>query len=168
MTGALLFPFGVRLSTLLTGLAFVSFAAVYRDKRVVLAGWAWLTGFEAAFQATALIIGHPLPFGIDGPIFYVVLGAITVPFSLRFWTRPSLRLMLGVAAIWVIWLATGFHVNLHHMHGFSPFAEALNESAKTLWAVAYLWPLWQQRRRPHPPTGELLSSPRAVALLRRG
>ena len=143
----LLFPLGVRLSTWLTGLAFVSFAAVYRDKRVVLAGWAWLTGFEAAFQTTALILGHPLPFGVDGPIFYVVLGVITVPFSLRFWTRPSARLMLGVAVIWVIWVSTGFHVNEHHMAGFNPFAEALNEAAKTLWAAAYLWPLWQEKRR---------------------
>lgn len=158
----LLFPLGVRLSTWLTGLAFVSFAAVYRDKRVVLAGWAWLTGFEAAFQTTALILGHPLPKGIDGPIFYVVLGLITVPFSLRFWTRPSRRLMLGVAVIWVVWLATGFHVNEHSMAGFNPLAEALNEGAKTLWAAAYLWPLWQEKRRFHTRTAAVAASPIAA------
>lgn len=169
MIGALLFPFGVRLSTLLTGLAFVSLATYYRDRRFVLAGWAWLTGFEATFQATALILGHPLPEGIDGPIFYVVLGLITVPFSLRFWVRPSARLMTAVALIWVVWLATGFHVNLHHMARFSSSAEALNEGAKTLWAAAYIWPLWRQvRRQPRPRLALTLSSPRALALLRRG
>ena len=159
---ALLFPFGVRLSTLLTGLVFVSFAAAYRDKRFALAGWAWLTGFEAAFQATALALGHPLPKGIDGPIFYVVLGVITVPFALRFWSRPSVRLMAGVAAIWVVWLATGFHVNEHEMAGFRPSAEVLNEAAKTLWAVAYLWPLWQQSRRRRPHTRAVVPSPIGV------
>jgi hypothetical protein len=155
---ALLFPFGVRLSTLLTGFAFVSFGAVYRDRRFILAGWAWLTGFEAAFQSTALVLGHPLPKGIDGPIFYVVLGLITVPFALRFWGRPSARLMACVAAIWVIWVATGFHVNEHDMARLNPFAEALNEGAKTLWAVAYLWPLWQLARR-QPRRGTMLASP---------
>jgi hypothetical protein len=148
----LLFPLGVRLSTWLAGLAFVSFAAFYRDRRFLFAGWAWLTGFEAVFQATALTLGHPLPFGIDGPIFYVLLGVITVAFSLRFWSRPSWRLMAVVAAIWVVWVATGFHVNEHHTAGLNPLAEVFNESMKTLWAVAYLLPLWLlARRRPRRP-----------------
>ena len=150
--GVLLFPLGVRLSTWLTAFAFVSFAAYYRDRRFLLAGWAWLTGFEAAFQATALTLGHPLPFGVDGPIFYVVLGVITVSFSLRFWNRPSWRLMVVVAIIWAAWVATGFHVNQHHTAGLNPLAEVFNESTKTLWAVAYLWPLWllsrHRKRRP--------------------
>ena len=68
-----------------------------------------------------------------------------------FWFRdavpkPDLWLMALVAVVCVAWVATGFHVDSHGMVGFEPSAEALNEAAKTLWALAYLVPLCRLRR----------------------
>lgn len=48
--------------------------------------------------------------------------------------------------VWAVWIATGFHVNGHTMTGLDPSAEALNEGAKTLWALAYLVPLMRSSR----------------------
>jgi hypothetical protein len=145
MAGDLLFPIGgIRLSTLACAAAFLVLAVIRRDQRALLAGWAWLSGFEAAFQSLSLILG-PLPFGIDGPIFYVVLGLATVPWITVHGVKPSLRLMVVTAAIFAVWVATGFHVNDHGMTGFDPLAEGLNEAAKTAWAIAYLWPLLTRR-----------------------
>lgn len=136
-----MFPLGVRLSTWLAATAFLALAGWRRDRAPLLAGWAWLTGFEAIFQATALTLGHPLPVGRDGPIFYVTLGLITVPWLAWHGVLPSPRLMAAVAILWAVWVAAGFPVNPHQAAAVDPAAEILNEVTKTLWAAAYLWPL---------------------------
>lgn len=140
---AVLFPLGVRLSTWVVLAVFVA-VAVRRDEwPPVLAAAAWLTGWEATFQVASFASGN-LPVGPVGPTFLVVVGAVTVPIVTRAGVHPDLRL-LGVAfLVFAVWVATGFHVNGHSMVGFDPAAEALNEAAKTLWAVAYLVPFWRR------------------------
>ena len=54
--------------------------------------------------------------------------------------------MGAVAVVWIIWVAMGLPVS--RATAFSPTAEALNELAKTLWAVAYLVPLLNPLERP--------------------
>jgi len=135
-----LFPLGVRLSTWLVATAFIGLAVWRRDWRPILAAWAWMTSWEAVFQ-TASIGFDRLPVGIDGPIFYIVLAVATVPVLVRYNIRPDWRVMGLAVAVFVVWVATGFHVNGHTMAGFDPAAEVLNEAAKTLWAVAFLLPL---------------------------
>jgi len=137
----ILFPFGIRLSTLLAVAAFLALAALRRDRAPLLAGWVWICGFEAVFQATSLTLGHPLPTGRAGPVFFVILGAITVPWFTRHGARPSLPLVALFAVIWTVWVVIGFPVNQHTMTGFDPLAEALNEAAKTTLGLAYLLPL---------------------------
>ena len=164
-----LFPFGVRLSTWLAILAFAGLAIARKDWRPLLAGWAWITGWEATFQVFSLAFGR-LPVGPDGPIFYIILGCVTVPFAARHGARPSLPILACAVGLLVLWLATGFHVNGHTTIGFDPTAEALNEAAKTLWAVAYLWPLVKRERRPHPKGDSRwrqVYTDRGVAVLRK-
>src|SRR5262249_9579006 len=75
-----------------------------------------------------------------------LLGIGFVVYAARHGARPSLPLLAAALAVWVVWIATGFHVNGHTMVGFDPAAEALNEGTKTLWALAYLAPLMRSRR----------------------
>ena len=71
---------------------------------------------------------------------------------MRVGVRPWWPLVGLTAALWAIWMATGFHFNGHGMTGFSISAELFNETAKTLWALAYLVPLLvqEQEGRPRP------------------
>jgi hypothetical protein len=138
--GSIMFPFGVRLSTELAAFAFVLFALARRDWSPLLAGWAWLSGFELAYQLTRMAgVGGQLRFGPDGPIFYIVLGAISVTWLTWYGVRPWLPLMVLVAAGWALWIIFGFQP------GYSSTGEALNESVKTLWALAYFAPLVRGR-----------------------
>lgn len=154
---AILFPFGVRLSTWLAIAAFISLALAQRSRMPILAGVAWITGFEAAFQAISLTLGK-LPLGPDGPIFYILLAAVAVPLTYRAGVRADLRILAVAVALMAAWVAGGFHVNGHTMTGFDPAAEAVNEAAKTLWALAYIAPLWAVsrhcRRRTAPDSAE--------------
>jgi hypothetical protein len=138
---AVVFPFGVRLSTWIALAAFLALAVARRDGRPLAAGAAWFFGFEAAYQASALATGHGLPaLGAVAP-FMIGLGAVVVGFASARGVHPAWRLMLVVAAIWTIWLAIGFPANGPTLVGFDPLAEALNEAAKSVWALAYLLPL---------------------------
>jgi hypothetical protein len=159
---AILFPLGVRFSTWLTAVVFVFLAIANRDRRFLLAGIAWLTGFEAAFQVASLTLGR-LPLGLPGPIFFIIFGLTVVAFVTRSGVRPDLSLLFLAFAFFAAWVATGFHLNGHQhgmfsLHtriaGFDPTAELLNDVSKTLWAAAYLVPLlrrqtpaWSWRRR---------------------
>jgi hypothetical protein len=141
---SILFPLGgVRLSTAVTFAVFVTLAIARADRRPLLAAFAWLLGFEAAFQATALVVGHPFPLGRSESVFFLVLGTIVVVWTRRRGTRVYWPPLVAAGVLWVIWVATGFHTNFHTTHpaAFDPFAEVLNEVAKTLWAIAYLVPL---------------------------
>jgi len=134
----ILFPLGVRLSTWIGLATFITFAAFYRDRRFLIAGLVWMTGFEAVYDISSFI-ANPSHWSLN--VFFFICSVFTV-----FWFRNAvltadLRLMALVAVVWVVWVATGFHLNGHRMVGFEPSAEALNEGAKTLWALAYLVPL---------------------------
>jgi hypothetical protein len=138
---AILFPLGVRLSTWIVLGVFLLFGV--RDRRYWLAGAAWLTGFEAAYQVTSLATGHPLPGWGFMPFVFMAIGVTVVGFSASRNVRPSASMMSVVAVLWVVWVASGFHVNGPTSIHLDPAAEVLNEAAKTLWGVAYLWPLWK-------------------------
>lgn len=151
---AILFPLGVRLSTLLTAAAFVAVAAVRRDRLPLLAGFAWLAGFEAAFQVASLLVDR-LPLGLPSPIFFITLGAATLVLAHRRRVRVQYGFLAAGLLLMVVWVATGFHLNGHQhgmfsLHtriaGFDPTAEFLNEASKTAWALAYLWPLLRRGR----------------------
>jgi hypothetical protein len=138
---AVLFPVGVRLSTWLALAAFPLLALLRRDGRALGAAAAWFFGFEGAYQATALVTGNGLPaLGVAAPIL-VVVGAVAVAIASRARILPAWRVMTVVAAVWIAWVAIGFPANAATLAGFNPMAEVLNEAAKTLWALAYLWPL---------------------------
>jgi hypothetical protein len=139
----------IRTSTLVTMAVFVVLG-VLRDRRFWLAAAIWLGGFEAAFEFTvgmrSLVHSGFHPDAWWAPVvMFVAVGIVLlcVLAAVRIDVRPSLPLLGLAAVVWGIWLLTGFHVNEHDMVGFDPFAEALNETAKTLWAAAYLVPLWK-------------------------
>lgn len=142
-----LFPLDVRLSTWLALAAFAATPLIRPGLATLYACVAWLFGFEAAFQATALTLGHPLPVGLDGPIFFVVVGSGVVIWLSRRGVRPSAPIMALVVFVWVAWLAAGFPVNGHTTVGLNVPAEILNEAAKSLCALAYLWPVWHSAPR---------------------
>jgi hypothetical protein len=151
---AILFPLGVRLSTLIAAGGFVAVAAVRRDRLALLAGFAWLAGFEAAFQVASLFLNR-LPLGLPSPIFFITLGATTLVVAHRKGVRVHPRFLAVGVLFMIVWIATGFHLNGHQhgmfsLHtriaGFDPTAEVLNEASKTAWALAYLWPLLGRAR----------------------
>ncbi|HEY2354369.1 MAG TPA: hypothetical protein VGH79_05660 [Gaiellaceae bacterium] len=146
----IVFPIGVRLSTLVAAAAFVALAAVRRDKTPLIAGWVWLVTFEAAFQIVSVVLDR-LPLGPANPVFWLSVAAVTV-FSTRRRVRPDVRFLAAAALVGAIWVATGFHLNANepghglftfheHILGFDWRAEVLNELAKMLWAAAYFLPL---------------------------
>jgi len=139
-----LFPTGnARLSTIVAVSAFVALAIMRRSWLPVAGCLAWLFGFEAAFNTTVLALGRPAPLDALHYVPYLAIG-IVVPFVLaRRGVRPDWYLLAAAVVVWLIWVASGFHVNEHSMVGFDPLAEAFNEGTKTLWAAAYFLPLWK-------------------------
>jgi hypothetical protein len=147
----ILFPLGVRLSTWAALGAFLVLGV--RDRRYWLAAAAWIGGFEVLYQATVttkdLIHNgfHPSVWWAPVVVFGVfLLGIGFVVWAARHGARPSIPLLAAALGVWGIWIATGFHVNGHTLTGLDPTAEALNEGAKTLWALAYLVPLMRSSR----------------------
>lgn len=145
---ASVFLFDVRISTIVALMAFAALALTRRSGTPLVAGCAWLVGFEAAYQATAIAVGHPVPHGMTLASYRhaapAVLGLAAMPLVFARWykARPSFVLLAIVGAIWAAWVAVGFPVNQHGAASISPLGEAFNETAKTLWALAYLVPLW--------------------------
>lgn len=145
---AFLFPAGVRLSTWVALASFAAVAVLRRDGRPLLAGITWFLGFEGTYQAFTLLTGHGLPaLGLARPIL-VGLGAVVIMGASLHGVRPSRPLMLAVAVVWAVWVAIGFPANGPTLVGLDPLAEALNEAAKSLWALAYLAPLLVGLRSP--------------------
>lgn len=150
-----LFWAGIRVSTWAMLLLFANLALYRRSWRPLLAAFVWMLGFEAAWQAT-LYLTH----GYAGPSWGVVpraavmlsIGMPGVYVAARRGVRPNALLMGAVGVVWVVWIATGFHSNSHTLVRMNTTAEVLNETAKTLWALAYYWPLlrrgtWSAKRR---------------------
>ena len=143
-----LFPLGIRLSTILAALAFVGLAVARRDKLPLIAGWLWLTTFEAVFQVASLITDR-LPLGLFSPVFFLILAVVTL-YLTRGKVKPDWWYLAAALVVVAVWMATGFHLN-GHQHGmfslhtriphFDATAEFLNETAKTLWALGYFLPL---------------------------
>jgi hypothetical protein len=150
----ILYPSGnARLSTVVALSAFVALAVVRRSWLPVVACLVWLFGFEAALNVTMVALGRPAT--LDE--FHFV-GYLVVSVSGGVWlghrrAGPEWRLLPGVAAVWIAWVATGFHVNGHSMVGFNALAEAWNEGAKTLWALAYALPLVRSAEADTPVSG---------------
>jgi hypothetical protein len=155
-----LFPLGVRLSTILTALAFVGLAIARRNTLPLIAGWLWLVTFEAVFQIASLILVK-LPLGLFSPIFFLTLAVVTL-WVTRGKVRPDWRYLTAAVVVVVVWMATGFHLN-GHQHGmfslhtripnFDATAEVMNETAKTLWALAYFLPLVRRTSTDEPACG---------------
>jgi hypothetical protein len=143
-----LFPLGIRLSTILMAVAFVVLAVVRRDKLPLIAGWLWVTTFEAAFQISSLIMGR-LPLGLFTPVFFLALAAVTLALT-RGKVKPDWRYLGASLVVLGVWMATGFHLN-GHQHGLfslhtripnlDAMAEILNVTAKTLWGLGFFLPL---------------------------
>lgn len=146
MLATMLFLFGVRISTWLTVLVFALIAAWRSERAPLLAAIAWLASFECAYQIAAMILKTPSPIPLVGPVsISLLVGAPAVALLMTaMGARPNL-LLLGLALlVFAVWIATGFHVNTDEVV-VSPTGEALNDASKTLWALAYLLPLWQAR-----------------------
>jgi hypothetical protein len=152
MLATMLFLFGVRISTWTTVLVFALLAAWRSERAPLLAAIAWLASFETAYQIAAMILRTPSPVPLVGPVsISLLVGAPAVALLMTAMGARANRFVLGLALLaFVVWIATGFHVNTDTVI-VSPTGEALNDTAKTLWALAYLLPLLRARR-PHPST----------------
>jgi hypothetical protein len=148
---SVLFPLGVRLSTWVALAVFLTLGL--RDRRFWLAAAVWLVGFETLFELTSTVellahrpIGASAWWALAVDFVAYALGGAFVYWAARRGILPS-PLLVGVACVvWAAWIATGFHRNPHTLAGFDPTAEALNEGVKTIWALAYLLPLWWASR----------------------
>ena len=147
MVASMLFPLGVRLSTWVVLLVFVSIAAWRSDRRPLVAAVAWLAGFEAAYQVSAMLLRTPSHVPLIGPVsISLLVGAPAVAAAMTLLgARPNLVVLSLAALAFIAWLASGFHVNTTDVV-VNPTGEALNDAAKTLWALAYLVPLWTLSR----------------------
>jgi hypothetical protein len=108
------------------------------DGRALIAALAWLTGFETAYQITALLMGtNAFPAAVP---WLGLPGVIVVPLAARrYGVTPSRPWVFVSVAVWIVWIAFGFHANQHETPDrFSVFTEVLNETTKTVVAVAYL------------------------------
>lgn len=157
---AVLFPGGVRLSTWIPILLFAGLAVARKDSRPIGAMFAWLAGFEAAYQAVALITGQGLPAAGWTPAALIAFGVIVTGEAWRRGVRPDSMIMVAAAVAFTAWVVTGFHANDPSLAHLNVTGEVLNEAAKTLWAVAYLVPVWRRenaapprRVRRHSPVG---------------
>jgi hypothetical protein len=134
---SILFPLDVRLSTWLMFVAFVALAVRRRNSRPLIACWIWLITFEAVYDITQIAMGRYRP----DEYLPIVLGVFTFAWFSRQGFLPDARFAFAAALVWMIWVVTGFHVNVYTMVDVNPSAEVLNEVAKSIWGLAYLMPL---------------------------
>jgi len=151
MTGtwvSVLFPGpGVRLSTDVAACVFLYAALRERHWKPLLVCFVWLASWEVPYQLGAIESGHGSAGSLPGARYAILaLGLVVLAAARSRGIRPAPRLLLAALLIWLAWVAIGYPVNLHPVDGqltaFDPLGEALNEGAKTLWALAFLWPLW--------------------------
>lgn len=132
-------PVGVRTSTVLFATILFDVGLMVRGSlsHAVFAPLAWLLGFESAWAVTTHFIvpgSGPL-----GPIWWIGGAAAVVAYAAG--VRVDWRWLTLTAALWALWVATGWHYNLITNPRVDWWAEALNESTKTAWGLAYLWPM---------------------------
>lgn len=78
--------------------------------------------------------------------YFVGIGLVVIWLTRKRVVRPSLEILAVVVLVWLVWIAFGFHANQHETpQTFSVLDEVLNVSAKTVWALAYLTPLWKRQ-----------------------
>src|ERR1700694_5807589 len=141
MTSLLFIHSWVRTTTVLMALLLVAFGLIRgRPVHGFLAALAWIVGYEAASALTAhLLHGHPL-----GAIVPSAVAALAV--SLFAGVAVDRRWLLLAAAVWLVWVLSGFHYNYSWTVRFDWSAELLNETSKIAWGLAYLWPLMYSRK----------------------
>jgi hypothetical protein len=128
---------------------FANLALYRRSWGPLIFAFIWLLGFEFAWQLT-----FDLNFRWAGPIWGSIprvsilgpLALLVLVFASWRGVRPNMILMVAVAAVWIAWLATGFHSNYHSLAHLNVTGEVLNEVAKTLWGLAYFLPLLRKPR----------------------
>lgn len=138
---SILFPlYGPRLTTILAIALFFTLAITQHDRLPVYSCLAWLFGWEAVFEATTWALGRP-ELGVPHVALYLVVCVVALPWLTRKGARPDWRFLVPAVAFYIVWVATGFHINEHSGKSFDAAAEVWNEAAKILWAAAYLAPL---------------------------
>ena len=139
-----LFFAGVRVSTWAGFCAFGLVAWLRLSSRPFLGLLAWMAGFEIAYQSAVVVTGHHAPDHHPGAwvsLWIIAASGVILVWTRRLGVRADRTWLLVAAAFFLGWIVSGFHVNGHNAVGFQPFAEAMNEAAKTAWAVAYFVPL---------------------------
>lgn len=156
MNPEVLFPFGIRLSTLaVLGLFVLTGFRPGIGWRALLAGAAWLMGFEAIFMLTAIgvaaapdiqraasVLALRWPLLLHDAAIWYVPGIAAIILVAKVGPGASRPWMALTAVLYALWLVTGFHAN-GHTGAFDWRWEAINEATKTAWALAYLWPLFR-------------------------
>src|SRR2546421_194101 len=132
----------IRITTVVMGLVII--AVVYVRRRNVVAAFvtvmAWASVYEIAFEATGVLLrGWPLKTLLW--ISLALLGWVALSISRGITPNPWLAVLC--AAVWVIWIATGFHVNPSPLSdgsstNFMNSAELFNEATKTALGLAFL------------------------------
>ena len=103
---------------------------------------AWASAYEILYSGTGTLMhGWPMP-----PFVWetaATAGWVLLAYVLGL--RPKRWLLLALALVWLLWVATGFESNVPSLTrttgvqpGFSMFDEVCNEVSKTLLALAYL------------------------------
>jgi hypothetical protein len=137
-------PVGIRTSTLLLAVILFAVGLLVRRSLVqaVLAPLAWLLGWESAWGVTThFFVPGAGPLGL---VWWIGAPAIALAYVTG--VRVEWRWLALTAVLWVVWLATGWHYNVITNPHVDWLGEALNESAKTAWGLAYLWPMLRHRR----------------------
>jgi hypothetical protein len=105
--------------------------------QAVFAPLAWLLGYESAIALTAHLVVRGS--GPLSPIWWIGGAAALAAYAAG--VRVDWRWLVLTAAVWALWVATGWHYNLITSPRVDWWAEALNVTTKTAWGFAYLWPM---------------------------
>ena len=145
---SLVWTYGFRNTTLLTALVFVVIGLARRRPVALLALFAWMTGFEAAWQWTYLAMlklnPHMWVWVPDGwryaPIALAIAGPALIVLTRLAGLRADRRWVIATAVLWILWVLEGLHAN-YPGRPFDVFSEVVNVCVKTSWALCYLVPL---------------------------
>lgn len=133
------FPFGieVRTSTLIFS-AIVLGGVAWRTRsplRGFVALAAWISAYEVLYSWTEVLLGR---WGILNALsICALLGWVVL--ALWMGHRPSWPWLVVFIVLWMIWIALGFHANVHGGRpSFSLLQEVMNVATKSALAIAYL------------------------------